>query len=162
MTIQFCFSQADWQLLEGTYFISLLINLYVKCFSRYILLFIHQKNISSGISLILFDHNKTILGLWTETNWLSALSNVHVWKSKTNSAIKTSYLMDRDFIRKDLQQYLSFQKWVIKNYLHGCSSCRKSHKNFHTDSQNTGNRENRLLNWIHYKNNVHVISTINQ
>lgn len=22
--------------------------------------------------------------------------------------------MDRDFIRKDLQQYLSFQKWVIK------------------------------------------------
>lgn len=78
MTIQFCFSQADLQLLEGTYFISLLINLYVKCFSRYILLFIHQKNISSGISLILFDHNKTILGLWTETNWLSALSNVHV------------------------------------------------------------------------------------
>lgn len=160
MTIQFCFSQADLQLLEGTYFISLLINLYVKCFSRYILLFIHQKNISSGISLILFDHNKTILGLWTETNWLSALSNVHVWKSKTNSAIKTSYLMDRDFAT------VSFiSKMGNQNYLHGCSSCRKSalsHKNFHTDSQNTGNRENRLLNWIHYKNNVHVISTINQ
>lgn len=38
--------------------------------------------------------------------------------------------MDRDFIRKDLQQYLSFQKWVIKNYLHGCSSCKSPTRTF--------------------------------